>query len=79
MCEFYSQISDTKFTVIRHSNIYGPYDKFDLERSHFIGATISKVMNSSSKISVWGKGKEKRDLLHVNDLTNLIQKTGFLV
>ena len=23
-CEFYSKISNTKFTVIRHSNIYGP-------------------------------------------------------
>ena len=32
LCEFYSNISNTKFTIIRHSNIYGPYDKFDLEK-----------------------------------------------
>jgi nucleoside-diphosphate-sugar epimerase len=30
MAEFYSRIGETKFTVIRHSNIYGPHDKFDL-------------------------------------------------
>ena len=43
-CEFYSRISSTKYTAIRHSNIYGPYDKFDAERSHVFGATISKVL-----------------------------------
>ena len=30
------KISNTKFTVIRHSNIYGPYDKFDLHKSTFL-------------------------------------------
>ena len=30
ICKFYSKISKTKFTIIRHSNIYGPRDKFDL-------------------------------------------------
>ena len=36
MCDFYSRIGETKFTAIRHSNIYGPFDKYDLERSHFL-------------------------------------------
>ena len=30
MCEFYSRLGRTKHTVIRHSNVYGPYDKYDL-------------------------------------------------
>ena len=42
MCEFYAGISDTKFTAIRHSNIYGPHDKFDLERSHVFGEQLQK-------------------------------------
>jgi nucleoside-diphosphate-sugar epimerase len=29
MCEFYSRIGRTRFMAIRHSNIYGPHDKFD--------------------------------------------------
>ena len=33
MCEFYASLGVTRFTAIRHSNIYGPHDKFDLERS----------------------------------------------
>ena len=73
MCEFYAGISQTKFTAIRHSNIYGPYDKYDLERSHFFGATITKVMQAEDKFSVWGTGEEERDLLHVDDLTQFVK------
>ena len=58
MCEFYAGISNTKFTAIRHSNIYGPHDKFDLERSHVFGATITKVMTAKDKISVWVRVKK---------------------
>lgn len=70
MCEFYSRICDTRFTAIRHSNIYGPHDKYDLERSHVFGATITKVMKAKDggQISIWGEGKEKRDLLYIDDL-----------
>lgn len=74
MCEFYSKISNTKFTVIRHSNIYGPHDKYDLIRSHVFGATISKVMFSEKNFfEVWGDGQERRDLLHVSDLVNFVE------
>ena len=73
MCEFFADISDTKFTAIRHSNIYGPHDKFDLERSHVFGATITKVLTAKDKITVWGSGEEERDLLYIDDLTNFVE------
>jgi GDP-L-fucose synthase len=74
MCKFYSQLGRTKHTVIRHSNIYGPHDKFDLEKSHVFGATITKVLTSKTgDISVWGTGEESRDLLYVDDLINFIE------
>lgn len=74
MCEFYSRISPTKYTAIRHSNIYGPHDKYDLERSHFFGASITKVLTTKGdKITVWGDGSEKRDLLYISDLVDLIE------
>ena len=84
MCEFYAGVSDLKVTVIRHSNIYGPHDKYDLERSHVFGATVSKVMNSTDgKVVVWGDGNEKRDLLYITDLVDFVisalerQKSSF--
>lgn len=74
MCEFYSRIGSTKYTVIRHSNIYGPYDKFDLERSHVFGATVTKIMTSKDgRLVVWGDGSEIRDLLYVSDLLDFIE------
>ena len=72
MCKFYSSLGETKFTVLRQSNIYGDYDKFDLERSHVFAASIVKVVESNGEVNVWGDGEEERDLLHVADLVNCI-------
>ncbi|MDP3921280.1 MAG: NAD-dependent epimerase/dehydratase family protein [Candidatus Omnitrophota bacterium] len=73
MCEFYSRISPTKFTVIRHTNIYGPRDKFDLETAHVFGATMAKVMSAKDgKVVVWGDGSDERDFLYVEDLVNFM-------
>jgi nucleoside-diphosphate-sugar epimerase len=75
MCEFYSRIGDTRYTVVRHSNIYGPYDKFDLEKAHVFGATMAKIMAAAEnkEIVVWGSGEEKRDLLYVSDLVGFVE------
>lgn len=74
MCEFYSRIGSTKYTAIRHSNIYGPYDKFDLDRSHVFGATVNKVLNNTDgTLTVWGDGSEGRDLLYVSDLLDFVE------
>lgn len=76
MCEFYSRIGPTRYTAIRHSNIYGPHDKFDLERSHVFGATVTKVMTvpDHGKFVVWGDGSEERDLLYVDDLMDFVDR-----
>ena len=45
LCRIYSEkIKDPNAgtVVIRPSNVYGPYDKFDLERSHVTAALIEK-------------------------------------
>ena len=75
LCEFYSNLINTKFTVIRHSNIYGPHDKFDLKKSHVIGATITKVMKAKKEVEIWGKGNEIRDFIYISDLINFIKLT----
>ena len=72
MCEFYAALGSTKFTAIRHSNIFGPHDKFDLETSHVCGATITKVMRASCSVAIWGSGEETRDLLYVQDLVSMV-------
>ena len=75
MCKFYSKISKIKFTCIRHTNVYGPHDKFDLEKSHFFGATITKVLEAKKEVVIWGHGTEKRDLIFIKDLINFVELT----
>lgn len=75
MCEFFARLGRTKYTVIRHSNIYGPHDKFDLERSHVLGATITKAMTSmDGRLVVWGSGQEARDFLYIDDLVEFVER-----
>ncbi len=75
MCEFFAGLGRTRHTVIRHSNIYGPHDKFDLERSHVFGATVTKAMTAQDgRLVIWGKGEESRDLLYVGDLVDFVTR-----
>ena len=75
MCKFYSNLG-MKTTVIRHTNVYGPNDKFDLEKSHVLGATLRKVKtaNDGDILDVWGSGKARRDFLYIDDLADFINK-----
>jgi nucleoside-diphosphate-sugar epimerase len=74
LCKFYSNMGKTRFSVIRHSNVYGPWDRYQLHNSHVCGSTITKVLSSSGEIEVWGNGEEKRDLLYIDDLVDLVKK-----
>lgn len=73
--KFYSQHCNTRFTVIRHCNIYGPYDKFNLQKGHVFAATIKKVLSAKDgeTVIIWGEGKEARDFLYISDLIDFIE------
>ena len=76
LCQFFAELpnSQTKFTAIRHSNIYGPNDRFDPDRSHVFGATIRKVMGAKDgQVVIWGKGEEVRDFLYVDDFVRFVE------
>jgi nucleoside-diphosphate-sugar epimerase len=74
MCEFFRRLGVTKHTLIRHTNVFGPHDKFDLQRSHVFGATVTKAMTSQTGgIAVCGTGEEARDLLYVDDLVRFVK------
>jgi GDP-L-fucose synthase len=53
------------------SNMYGPEDHFEEERSHALGALIMKIVNAKQtgkdQVIVWGSGKPVREWLHVDD------------
>jgi GDP-L-fucose synthase len=53
--------------VVRPSNVYGPYDKFDFAVSHVTAALIRRVVERQSPLEVWGTGQDIRDLIYVDD------------
>ncbi len=68
-CKMYSQYVPNPMTtvVVRPSNLYGPYDKYNLSKCHVTPATIRKVVEQMNPIPIWGDGTELRDLLFVGD------------
>ena len=74
MCDFYSRIGKTKFTAFRHSNVYGPRDKFDLDKCHVVPAFVNKVTNAEGVLEIWGEGKASRDIIYIDDLVDFIDK-----
>ncbi len=75
---FYQQYGITTSNVIM-SNMYGPHDHFEEERSHALGAIIKKVSNAkksnSKSIEIWGTGKPVREWLYVEDGAKALVKS----
>jgi GDP-L-fucose synthase len=72
LCYMYScKIKEPMITVIiRPSNIYGPYEDFELETSHVIPALIKKIVERRECIEIWGDGNDIRDFIYIDDFIN---------
>lgn len=72
LCQMFSEKLKNKTTciVLRPTNIYGPNDKIDPNRSHVLTALIRKVVEKQNPIEVWGDGQDIRDVLYVSDMVD---------
>jgi GDP-L-fucose synthase len=72
LCESYFRQHGANFYSVMPTNLYGPWDNFDLATSHVLPALIRKFheakMKGSSEVVIWGTGSPKREFLHVDDL-----------
>lgn len=54
------------------TNLYGPNDNYDLERSHVLPAMIRKFyeakLRGDATVTLWGDGSPRREFLHADDL-----------
>tara|TARA_B100001057_G_scaffold392508_1_gene401114 strand:+ start:12044 stop:12979 length:936 start_codon:yes stop_codon:yes gene_type:complete len=75
-CEAYNYQYKTNYKCLMPTNTFGPNDNYDLNKSHFIPAIIKKIHEAKKKkihkISLWGNGKAKREVLYVDDLADAI-------
>jgi GDP-L-fucose synthase len=53
------------------SNMYGPEDHFEAERSHALGALVMRIVQAhktgAEEVVVWGSGTPVREWMHVDD------------
>lgn len=71
-CQAYRRQYGCRFVSAMPTNLYGPHDNFDLENSHLLPALIRKFHEAKiagrPEVSIWGTGKVRRELMHVDDL-----------
>jgi GDP-L-fucose synthase len=74
LCEAYRRQYGRNFISAMPTNLYGPYDNFDLTSSHVLPALIRKFhdarLEGVSEVTVWGTGTPRREFLHVDDLAD---------
>lgn len=72
MCQSYNRQYGTNFIAVMPTNLYGPGDNFDLEKSHVMPAMIRKFYEAKIKgakeVNLWGTGTPKREFLYVDDM-----------
>jgi GDP-L-fucose synthase len=71
LCQAYRKQHGSRFICAMPTNLYGPNDDFDLEKSHVLPALLRKCHEAkvagSPSVCVWGSGKPRREFLHVDD------------
>jgi GDP-L-fucose synthase len=74
MCEAYHHQYGSRFISAMPTNLYGPNDNFDLEKSHVLPALLRKFheakVNGTDQVVIWGTGSPLREFLHVDDLAD---------
>ncbi|MRR06369.1 MAG: GDP-L-fucose synthase [Deltaproteobacteria bacterium] len=74
MCRAYNRQYSTRYLAAMPTNLYGPGDNFDLEKSHVLPALIRKFHGAkcagTDTVTVWGTGAPYREFLHVDDLAD---------
>lgn len=74
MCQFFKQQYGDDFISCMPTNLYGPYDNYDLQGSHVLPAMIRKFheakKNGAPTVELWGTGSPLREFLYVDDMAD---------
>jgi len=74
LCEAYRDQYGCNFISAMPTNLYGPGDNYDLEKSHVIPALIRKFHEAKQynrpTVEIWGSGNPYREFMYVEDLAD---------
>lgn len=73
LCDAYRRQYNCDFISAMPTNLYGPNDSYDVNKSHVLPALLRKFIvakeNGDHEVVVWGSGIPKREFLHVDDMS----------
>jgi GDP-L-fucose synthase len=74
LCQAYRRQYGRHYISVMPCNLYGPFDNFDLAKSHVLPALMRKFHEAKlagrDEVVVWGTGTPLREFLHVDDLAD---------
>lgn len=74
MCKFFKRQYGDDFISCMPTNLYGPYDNYELQGSHVMPAMIRKFheakVNGAPTVELWGTGSPLREFLYVDDMAD---------
>ena len=74
LCWSYNRQYGTRYLCVMPTNLYGPADHYDLEKSHVIPALLRKFheakLAKAPTVTVWGSGTPRREFLFSDDMAD---------
>ena len=74
MCESFNNQYNCNYKCLMPTNTFGPNDNYESNSSHFLPALIKKIhdlkVSNTNKLILWGNGKAKREIIHVDDIAD---------
>ena len=74
LCEAYRAQYGRHYISAMPTNLYGPGDNYDLQKSHVLPAMLRKFHEAREQgkpeVELWGTGTPYREFLHVDDLAD---------
>jgi GDP-L-fucose synthase len=74
LCDHYRTQYGSDFISAMPTNLYGPFDNFNLQNSHVLPALLRKMhdakMGGAETVEIWGSGTPMREFLHSDDLAD---------
>lgn len=81
ICQYISaEDPSMHYKTLMPCNLYGLYDKFDLQHSHMIPAVIHKLyqakLNQVDTVDIWGDGTARREFMFAKDAADCIWRVA---
>jgi len=76
LCRHFRAQRGAVYHSLMPTNLYGPGDNYHPENAHLLPALIRRFVEAKERgeaqVAVWGSGRPRRELMHVDDLADAV-------